>query len=344
MKQSLYVATTEALYQLAALLDNGLSAPDALHIVQQDEAHVGLRHWLQRLAQLTQEGHSLNAALQQQPGALEPFIIGRLAEIPPDKLSTFLTQAVAYREQQDAIGLRRHVLSHLFYPALLLVFLVGFLGLMLTMVMPAYLDLFAGVNVDLPLVTQTLIHAGDYLWLIPLLVVALSVLMIWIAQQQGARSGRMALNFPLLGYLQQQIVLVRFLRTAAFLLTDNPQVPSDLMQQATAATRNGWYQAIGAKLVDTPTSQTALADQLAAHPHAFPAKICQAVRTGSQVNPSQFADLFTRLADSYTRQVQLAIDPAFKALNLIIAIIYGVVIGFVLLGLYIPLFSLGQAI
>jgi type IV pilus assembly protein PilC len=250
-----------------------------------------------------------------------------------EKLATTLFKIAEYHEAMAvstthlAYRLRTALSHFVTIFAILLTLMVP----ILVYVIPVYADMFKSLGGNLPSITQSAVMLSEgfiaYGWLI-----SGSILIVgswWWIQRR-----RVILYVPLVGRLYRKIVLVRFLRTYAFMLSNHASLV-EALQASAQAVHNPTYAKFLRQLIDQVTAGTTLAEALLKQP-AFPAKVAHAAMIGTQAH--QLDKQFIKLAEVYTQQLHQAIGPTIKFLNLIAIVSIGALPGWSFLAVYSPFF------
>ncbi len=208
---------------LANLLGAGIPADQALgmllDLAETDSQQAALIDWRDGL----RDGKSLSEAIEQGDAAVSGFFVSMIrAGEAGGSLDTALNRLADYQERAKA--LRDSVISALIYPAILLGVAVISVVILLTFVVPQFKDLFDDMGAALPLPTQIVVAAGDFLlhwwWLLSIAIVA----GVWLFRRALARPAfrerfdRRLLGVPLLGSLLLRLDISRFAYTLGTLL------------------------------------------------------------------------------------------------------------------------------
>jgi type IV pilus assembly protein PilC len=328
---------TQFLSELAMLLQSNHSCQEALKIIQHEQDIRAVSHLIATVHRDVEHGLSLADSLAKYPQYLEPFLVTMLRD--EENLVTTLFKIVEYRE---AIAVSTTDLAHrlrtsLNYFLIVLAMCLTLMVPMLVYVIPVYADMFKGRGGYLPSITQSAIMLSEgfiaYGWLI-----SGSILIVgswWWIQRRSV-----ILYVPLVGRLYRKIVLVRFLRTCAFMLSNHTSLVQAL-QTSAQVVHNPTYAKFLRQLIDQVIAGTTLAEALLKQP-AFPAKVAHAAMIGTQAH--QLDKQFIKLAEVYTQQLHQAIGPTIKFLNLIAIVSIGALPGWSFLAVYSPFFYMCASI
>jgi type IV pilus assembly protein PilC len=328
---------TQFLSELATLLQSNRSCREALKIIQYGQDNRALSQLITRLLHDVEQGLSLADSLAKYPQYLEPFLVTMLRD--EENLATTLFKIAEYREAMEVstTDLAHRLRIFLGYFGTVLAILLTLMVLMFIYVIPVFVDMFTSFGGRLPSLTQSVFTLANgfvaYRWPISGSVLILSG-WLWIQRRS------VILYIPLVGRLYRKIVLVRCLRTCAFMLSHNASLV-EALQASAQAVHNPTYARYFRQLTDQVTAGTTLAEALLKQP-AFPTKVVHAAMIGTQTN--QLDKWFMKLADVYTKQLYRAIAPTIKFLNLMAIVAIGLLVGYFVIAMYLPIFKMGEAI
>ena len=208
---------------LSNLLGAGIPADQALgmllDLAETDAQQAALISWRDGL----RDGKSLSDAIEQGDAEVSGFFVSVIrAGEAGGSLDSALVRLADYQERSKA--LRDSVVSALIYPAILLSVAVISVVILLTFVVPQFKDLFDDMGAALPLPTQIVVGAGDFLlhwWWLLLLLIAAGAWLFRRAMRQPAfreRFDRRLLSWPLIGPLLVRLDISRFAYTLGTLL------------------------------------------------------------------------------------------------------------------------------
>lgn len=247
----------------------------------------------------------------------------------------------------QTIGLDSNALKRaMFYPVAVIVIGVIVVSILMVFVIPQYQDLFMGFGADLPELTQMVVgfsrFLGTYWWIILLLSIGLSLL--WRRWAQSNRrisrlGGELALRLPWVDRLYREIAMGEFAHTMAFNLAHGKTLQAAL-DATSSVLGSGYARDEIAQLHERIASGKGLAEAMSGR-RLFSEKWVSAVAIGERrkILPQLLADLARRSKD------QLA-DPSnlTKSLEPIVMVILGVIVGFIVVAMYLPIFALGRVV
>lgn len=327
--------------QFSVMIDAGLPLVQCLEILAGQQENKAFAKCLSDVRVSVEGGSTLANGLRLYNKIFDPLYCNMVeAGEAGGILDTILQRLSAYIEK--AVKLKRAVQSALIYPSAVLLIAGGVIFLLLWKVVPIFANLFAGMEVALPLPTRIVIALSNAIgeFAIPLLV--LLALGAWgLKKYYGTPSGRMLidkiiLKLPLLGSLMRRIAVARFTRTLGTLITSG--VPMLEAMEITARTSGNAVveEAILTVRKAIETGRT-IVDPLR-ETGVFPNMVTQMIGVGEQTGALD--SMLGKVADFYEDEVDAAVGDLLTAMEPMIILILGVVVGGVVISMYLPLFSL----
>jgi len=327
--------------QFSVMIDAGLPLVQCLEILSGQQENQAFARALTGVRASVESGSTLANALRQYPKIFDDLYSNMVeAGETGGILDTILQRLSGYIEK--AVKLKRAVQSALIYPVAVLVIAGGVIFLLLWKVVPIFSTLFAGLNVELPLPTKIVINLSNAIgtFAIPLIIVG--ALALWgFRAYYATPAGRMTidtivLKLPLLGVLMQKIGVARFTRTLGTLITSG--VPMLEAMDITARTAGNAVieKAITEVRKAIETGRT-IVDPLR-ETGVFPNMVVQMIGVGEQTGALDA--MLSKVADFYEDEVDAAVGDLLTAMEPMIILVLGVVVGGVVISMYLPLFKL----
>lgn len=334
--------------ETAELLASGASLSEALTYVGKDIPRGAVSRAWQGLIQALESGSDLGSSLKANFPPIPKFCVDLLHEAQREgRLAEGLTRVGAYMEDMQATGLDSRALKRtLFYPMAVMV--VGFVVVTILMifVIPQYEELFAGFGAELPQLTRMIISVSGFVanfwWL--MLALALLFPYVWRALTRRSRflarsAGALALRTPWVRGVYQDIAIGEFSRTLALKLGREEDIDAAL-EAANQAASGGYSRDEIRRIREQVASGKNLADALSGR-RLFSAKAVEAAAIGER--RKILGKLMLRIADETQQRLG---DPTHmtRALEPVVMVILGIIVATVVLGMYLPIFALGQAV
>jgi len=326
--------------QFNTLIKAGIPILRALDLLSERAAAERLRPVLNEVRRQVREGTTLSEALETQGVFPKVYTVSVLAGEKSGNLSGVLEYYIAY--QRVTTGFRKKLISTLIYPVILICSATGIVTYLVSSVIPKFAGLYADLNIALPQATQLLIaitvtYRPYLLGFIALLVVLAMSAYGWSQTDQGGLSTeRIRMRLPIIGDTITKFQFAQFCRTLSTLLAGGtPLVQA--METAGGAIRSRLISgaiAQGAQLVregqslHSSLASTGLVPDLALEM----VEVGEASGSLSAMLGS-VAEFYEDDVDTHLANLVAVIEPA-------ILIFMAIVIAFILVALYLPMFSL----
>ena len=327
--------------QFSVMIDAGLPLVQCLEILATQQENKGFAKALSEVRGSVEAGSTLANGLRLYPKIYDSLYCNMVeAGETGGILDTILQRLSGYIEK--AVKLKRAVQSALIYPIAVVSIAGGVIFLLLWKVVPIFATLFAGLGVDLPLPTRIVMGLSNAIGTFALPMIVLGALGVWgLKKYYATPSGRMMidkiiLKLPLLGNLMRKIGVARFTRTLGTLITSG--VPMLEAMDITARTSGNAVieEAILTVRKAIETGRT-IVDPLR-ETGVFPNMVVQMIGVGEQTGALD--SMLGKVADFYEDEVDAAVGDLLTAMEPMIILVLGVVVGGVVISMYLPLFSL----
>ncbi|GAA4354133.1 type II secretion system F family protein [Microbacterium rhizosphaerae] len=327
--------------QMAALINAGLPLMRTLTILTEQTRDKRLQQALVTVAADVEGGSSFSAALALHPKVFPPLMVSivRVGETG-GFLGPALT-SIAENYQKEA-ELHNKVRSAVTYPIIVLsIAIIGVL-VMVTWVVPVFEKMFKGLGSSLPLPTQILVTIShNMFWILPLLIVASLLLWIWYMRNRHTDAFRkrwdpIKLRLPVFGQLTTKMAVARFTRNLAMMLSAGVPIIQALSIVGQAS--NNWkIEEAVRDIQDSIRAGKSFSGPLA-NAAVFPAMVPQMVAVGEE--SGTLSEMLASIADFYEDEVETATEQLSSAIEPILIVLLGVVIGSMVISLYLPIFTL----
>jgi type IV pilus assembly protein PilC len=328
--------------QFSVMIDAGLPLVQCLEILAGQQENKTFQKVLNGVRGSVEGGTTLSAAMKQHEKVFDPLYYNMVeAGETGGILDTILQRLSTYIEKN--VKLKRAVKSAMVYPISVMGIAVAVIGLLLWKVVPVFVELFNGLDVDLPLPTRIVIKLSNFVGSIYGLMLLMFFVAVGVALKfwYGTPAGRMAidtalLRVPILGIVLRKIAVARFTRTLGTLISSGVPILEGLDITARTSGNAVIEKAIGQtrKAVEAGRS---LVDPLK-ETDVFPGMVTQMIGVGEQTGAMDA--MLQKIADFYEDEVDAAVKDLLTALEPIMIVFLGVVVGGVVISMYLPLFSL----
>jgi type IV pilus assembly protein PilC len=325
--------------QFNTLIKAGLPILKALDLLAERAATPRLRPLLQEVRSRVQEGASLSEALDQQGSFPKVYVTAVLAGEKSGNLPGVLDYYIAY--QRVSTGVKKKLVATLIYPVILVVVASAILTYLVTYVVPQFAKLYADMNVTLPEVTQILLtltvtYRPYLIAAIVLLLLTIAGLFLWSRTEPGSLAmDRVKLKLPVVGDTWIKFQVAQFCRTLSTLLAGGTPLVTAL---STAA------DAVSSRLIANAIKQSAqlVRDGQSLHAALTSTKLMPALGTEMiEVGEASgaLAAMLGFVAEFYEEETNQRITTMIAVVEPAILVFMAIVIAFILISLYLPIFS-----
>jgi type IV pilus assembly protein PilC len=328
--------------QFSVMIDAGLPLVQCLEILAGQQENPFFQKILTATRSSVEGGATLSAAMRLHPKVFDALFVNMVeAGETGGILDTILQRLATYIEKN--VKLQRAVKSAMVYPVGVLSIAGGVIVLLLWKVVPIFATLFAGLGAELPMPTRVVIGLSNFVGSIfgLLIVVGAAAIVIGLKVWYGTPQGRFALDstllrLPVLGLLLRKIAVARFTRTLGTLISSGVPILEGLDITAKTAGNAVVERALNQvrKALEEGKSLTEpLKDS-----KVFPGMVTQMIAVGEQTGAMDA--MLQKIADFYEEEVDAAVKDLLTALEPIMIVFLGLVVGGVVISMYLPLFSL----
>jgi len=327
--------------QLANLLNSGMPLTVALNSMTHLESK-GIPAAVSRdLKQEVSEGRGLSEAMARQPRIFSDLYVNMVRAGEQSGSLVEVLRRMANHFQQFA-EVQAKFTSALIYPAMVCCVGAGIITFFMFFMMPRFVQIFNGFNVQLPLPTRALIGFSNFIlhywWLLAFLIIIAVILFKRIqASEEGARKlDEWKMKAPVFGKVIKLNLFGQFARTLGTLLQNGVPVLTALKITEQVMSNRLIREAI-VQTRDAVTDGKTLAQPLA-HSKLFPQLMVDLVRIGEETGDVPGA--LNNLADTYESELQIALRVMTNLIEPVLIIVMAIVVGFLLLSILLPLFRL----
>lgn len=330
--------------QLSVLTSTGTSVVAALSAVDRQLPPGMAKTAVSDVLHRVEEGSTMSVAMAEHPTFFDAVYRSLIAagesggQLPKmlDRLGTMT------RKQ---LKIRNTVTGALAYPVMLTIMAVCVVVVMLLAVLPKFAGLFKTLDAPMPPTTKMLMAMSDalrnYWYAFALALAALITGVVWfIRSSTGRRTiDNLALRLPLFGPFVRSLITARIVRTLGVLMEG--RVPLlDALTLIKGVAGNAHYAALITRAENAVTRGESISSAFRDSPLISPA-VYEAVLTGER--SGQVGPILVNLAEFLDEDNEVVIKSIMSLIEPLILVLLGVVVGFVALSLFLPLFDLTSA-
>jgi type II secretory pathway component PulF len=327
--------------QLANLLQAGMPLTVALNSMTHLESKGIPSEVSKQLKQEVMEGRSLSDAMSKQPVIFSDLYVNMVRAGEQSGALVDVLRRMANHFEQFA-EVQSKVTTAMIYPTLVCCVGVALILFFIYFMLPHFVEMFSGFNVELPLPTRMLIAFGyfctHYWWLGLAMLLAFVIV---FKRFQGTEEGRRRLdhwqmNIPVIGKVVKLNLFGQFARTLSTLLENGVPVLTAL-KITEQVISNRLLKAAIAKTREAVTDGKTLAQPLA-QSKLFPQLMVDLVKIGEETGDVPAA--LRNVADTYEGELNIALRVMMNLIEPVLIIVMALGVGFLLLSVLLPMFRL----
>jgi MSHA biogenesis protein MshG len=330
--------------QLHTLLRAGVPILRALAGLQESTVNLRFKQVLGGVRNSLESGIELSICFAQQGGVFDNFYVAmvRVGEMTGRLDDVFMR---LFKHIEFEQFMRQQVKSALRYPGFVVTAMVVAIGVINTLVVPAFADVFKSLGAELPLATRILVASSNftlhYGWALGAGVGGgIWALRRWIATAAGRQTwDRLLLRLPLAGRIVQKATLARFARSFALALKSGVPVEQALNVVAQTVDNAHISRKVEAMRESVERGDTILRAAVASG--VFTPVVLQMIAVGEETGAID--ELMEEIAELYGNDVQYELKTLSQQIEPILIVFLGVLVLVLALGVFLPLWDLGNA-
>ena len=328
--------------QFLTLIRAGLPILGSLQMLGKTQKNSHFAAQLDDVANRVKTGEALSAAFEAQSGIPVMYTTTLLAGERSGNLQEVMERYVNF--QRVSLTFRKKLISSLIYPGVLLTLVSGLMVFMFTVVVPQFAKLYDQLGNKLPGITLDLLAFGTFmqnniLWLaLGFVILAVAAWRFAITEKGRDVVDAIRIRMPIAGPIWVKYQVAQFARTLSTLLTGGlPLVPSLETASRSIASRKVSRAVMSS--IETVREGKSLAESLT-KTLVFPTLATEMIAVGEQTGA--LPAMLNSVAEFFEEDVATALTAALALIEPAILIIMGIVVVFILISLYLPIFSLGS--
>lgn len=329
--------------QFLTLIRAGLPILSSIQMLGKIQKNAIFSGQLDDVASRVKRGESLSAAFEAQSGFPLIYTTTLLAGERSGNLPEVLERYTNF--QKVSLAFRKKLTASLIYPSLLMTLVIGLMIFLLAVVVPQFAVLYDQMGSKLPAMTMDLLAFGkwlqhNFIWIaLVAAIVAASAYRFSLTERGRDFVDGFRVGLPVFGKIWLKYQVALFSRTLSTLLTGGlPLVPS--LETAARSISSRKVSKAVFNSVTTVREGKSLADSLG-KTGVFPDLAAEMITVGEQTGA--LPQMLNSVAEFFEEDVATALAASLALIEPAILIVMGVVVVFILISLYLPIFSLGQA-
>ena len=331
--------------QLSVLINSGIPITEALDITYNQVTNKGLKKILASVEKSVESGKNLSDSFQPYTKLFTSMQIQLLRTAEASGSLDYILDRMADDIENES-KLISKLRGAMIYPILVIIVATVVIGLVVTEMVPPMKNLYASFNATLPWPTLFIIDVSNFVtnyWVIGLIIVIIigASFYLYTRSSQGKKSlDRIVLKIPLFGGLIEKIQVINFGKT--FVLLTKAGVP--LVQGLNLISNslsNTLYSDTVKELADEVEKGKSLSDVMSKY-SIFPPLLWRMIGIGEQTGNME--EVVSKVIEYYVDETTNLIDNLSKIMEPVITIFLGVIVGFIGVAVYLPIYTLGNVI
>ena len=327
--------------QFYTMLDAGVQIDHCLNILSEQLTHPELKKAIAQVEDEVRRGESLSESMSQHNEVFPELLLKMIqsGEVSGN-LDTIMLRMSAYYEKESKVSSK--VKNAMIYPAILAIVAAGAVTVILTFVMPTFIQMFDENGVELPWLTRALLATSDfmtsqYLLIITTLFLAVFGYRMYAKTDHGKYTlSQMKLAIPILKPLNQKMIVSRFTRTLSTLLSSgiplaqSIHIVSEVVQNKVAeqALQSVREELVKGEGLSGPILETKI----------FPPMLSSMIHIGEETG--SLDDILAKTADFYDDELEAQIQATTALIEPLLIVVMGIIIATIVLAIMIPMFEM----
>ncbi len=331
--------------QLATMVEAGIPILEALDALQEQAPHPHLKEVLTTVKEDIETGSSLSAAFAKHPDVFDSLFVNMIKVGETGGiLSGILNRIAEYMEK--SLRLKRKVKSAMVYPITVVCLAIAITLALLIKVVPTFKAIYDSMGQKLPMLTQILLSISEFLQrTIVWIIAGIFIIGVLINRYGKTETGRLNLDrlklrLPIFGELLRKVYISRFSRTLATLVESGVPILASLDIVGKTA---------GNKVIELVTNDVrknvregeSITSPLV-RSGVFPPMVTRMIAVGEKTG--EMGKMLSKVADFFDDQVDAAVSGLTSIIEPLIIGVLGVVIGFIVISLFLPIINLTKII
>jgi type IV pilus assembly protein PilC len=331
--------------QFATMINSGLPLVQSLDILKNQSENKALQKVVGQVLYDVESGQTLADAMRNHPKTFTDLYVNMVAAGEAGGiLDTILLRLATFLEKADA--LKRKIKGAMIYPGVIFSVAGVAVTVLLLFVIPTFQRMFESAGVPLPGPTLFVVALSKllqaYWWAMGIGIVAFVVLLKQYYKTPGGQLvlDRLLLNLPVLGNLQRKAAIARFTRTLGTLVSSGVSILDGLEITARTAGNRVLHDSImesrnsiaGGETISEPLKRSGV----------FPPMVTSMINVGEQTGGLD--EMLTKIADFYDEEVDAAVEALLAAMEPIMIVFLGTIVGGMIVAMYLPIFDMINAV
>jgi type IV pilus assembly protein PilC len=331
--------------QFSTMVDAGLPLVQCLEILGKQSDNPAFGEIIMKIKSDIESGSNLSDAMRKHPKVFNSLYANLVeAGEAGGILDTILSRLANYIEK--ALALKKKVKSAMVYPTAIVTVACTVVAFLMVFVIPTFATMFEGGGAELPGPTALVMDVSNFFtnqWYYiiggPILFFILFK-KVYATERGNIEIDRFALKLPIFGMLIRKVSTAKFSRTLGTLLSSG--VPLiEAMDICARTAGNKIVEIAILNSIEAIKEGETIAAPLARE-NVFPPMVIQMIDVGESAGALDA--MLSKIADFYDEEVDTAVDGLTALLEPMLMVFLGVLVGFIVVAMYLPIFKMGETV
>ncbi|ADH85568.1 type II secretion system F family protein [Desulfurivibrio alkaliphilus] len=331
--------------QLSTMIDAGLPLVQSLQILGDQQENPTFKKVLKEVRTDVETGSTFADSLKKHPEIFDNLYCNMMeAGEVGGILDTICSRLAVFMEKSQA--LQKKVKGAMTYPIICLAISLIVMAVMLIFVVPVFEEMFADFGSALPAPTQVVVNFSEFAqsyfiyMLIFLFLLVYAVKRIYKTEKGQLKIDDLLLRMPIVGTLLRRVAVAKFSRTLGTMLQSGVPILESLRVVARTAGNKVIERSV-LRVTDSIREGRAIAEPLA-ETGVFPGMVVQMINVGEATGALD--TMLVKIADFYDEEVDQAVENLTAAIEPLMMVFLGGMIGGLVVAMYLPIFGMAEAI
>ena len=327
--------------QISSIIKAGVNVINALSMMSEQTENKKLKAAIRNVQSNVEKGETLSSAMRSEGDIFPSLLVSMVAAGEASGSLETAIERMAIQFEKDA-KISGMVKKAMIYPIILIVVMIGVVIAMMMFVIPNFMDMFEGLDAEMPFMTVMVINMSNFIldkwWLLILIVVGIVFAYKSYYKTDAGRHviDRIKIKIPVFGVLTVKTACARFSRIMSTLLSAGMPMISAI-EIAAGTMDNVLFKDALQKVRSGVALGMGFSQQIGVT-RLFPAMLVHMVGIGEETG--NIEDMLTNVANYYDEEVELATQSVTALMEPMIIIVMAVVVGALVLAIYQPMITL----
>jgi type IV pilus assembly protein PilC len=331
--------------QFSTMIDAGLPIIQCLDILHSQQDNPTFKRMIKEIKESVEGGATFAETLKKYPEQFDDLFVnmihagevGGILDIILRRLSTFMEKAAKLKAQ---------VKGAMTYPIITLIVAFIVVAVILVFVIPVFQEMFADFGSELPAMTQFVVTLSEVVKKrILYIIIAIVGFIFAFKKFYNTEKGRawvddFSLKLPIFGDLIRKVAVAKFTRTMGTMLSSGVAI-LDALDIVSKTAGNKTIERAVVNVRSGIAEGRTMADPLV-ESGVFPSMVCQMISVGESTGALDA--MLEKIADFYDDEVDQAVENLTSAIEPVMMVFMGIIIGGLVIAMYLPIFKMAGAI